>query len=77
MKEIDEVVNFSLLKGLSAETSGGLLICLPAQNAEKFCLEIEEIEKYPAWIIGRVEKSEKDRTFNSADIIENPQIIQV
>jgi len=75
MKEVDSVVNYNLLKGLSAETSGGLLICLPSENALKFCAEIEEIDKFPAWIIATVEKSDKERTFNSADIIENPQII--
>lgn len=32
--KIEKVVrNFKLLEGLSAETSGGLLICLPPENA--------------------------------------------
>jgi len=77
MKEVDEIMNFSLLKGLSAETSGGLLICIPSENAEKFCIEIEEIDKCPAWIIGRVETSEKSPEFNTADIIEKPQILEI
>ena len=29
---------------LAAETSGGLLIALPAANAEAFCAEIEAID---------------------------------
>ena len=34
-------INFKLLEGFSAETSGGLLICLPRAEAEQFCKEIE------------------------------------
>lgn len=77
MMEIDERVQmFSLLKGFSAETSGGLLICMPADQAEAFCKEIEAIDNVPAWIIGRVVKSE-DQTKNTCTILENPTIIRV
>ena len=34
-------VNFKLLEGYSAETSGGLLVCLPKEQAEWFCKEIK------------------------------------
>ena len=34
-------LNFQLLEGFSAETSGGLLICLPKEAAGAFCKEIE------------------------------------
>jgi len=34
-----QVVDFKLLEGYSAETSGGLLVALPAENAEAFAQE--------------------------------------
>lgn len=34
-----QVVNFKLVEGYSAETSGGLLVALPAENAEAFAAE--------------------------------------
>jgi selenide,water dikinase len=77
MKEVNEKVNFKLTEGFSAETSGGLLVCLPANKAEAFCKEIEEIDKHPAWIIGRVVKSDADRTQNTSKIVDNPTIISV
>ena len=43
---------FSLERGFSAETSGGLLLCLPRDNAEAFCKEIEEADGCAAWVIG-------------------------
>jgi len=55
MREVDEKVKiWKLLQGFSAETSGGLLIALPESEAQKFCEEIYELDKRPAWIIGRV-----------------------
>jgi len=78
MKEVDDKVStFSLIEGFSAETSGGLFICLPADKAEAFCQEIEQTDKCPAWIIGNVVKSEEDRIHNSCKIIKNPTIIAV
>lgn len=53
---IDQNFNFNLIKGYSAETSGGLFLCLPSENAEKFIEEIEQIDNSPAWIIGDVEE---------------------
>eukprot|EP01086_Lenisia_limosa_P001679 TRINITY_DN1341_c0_g1_i1.p1 TRINITY_DN1341_c0_g1~~TRINITY_DN1341_c0_g1_i1.p1 ORF type:complete len:311 (-),score=91.00 TRINITY_DN1341_c0_g1_i1:272-1204(-) len=44
----------SLEDGKSAETSGGLLIALPAANAQPFIDDIMAIEGKPAWIIGKV-----------------------
>lgn len=63
---------FQLLQGYSAETSGGLLICLPRDSAAPFCKEIEKLEGRPAWIVGIVEKG--DRT---ARIIERPRVIEI
>ncbi|CAF4945380.1 unnamed protein product, partial [Rotaria magnacalcarata] len=50
---------FSLLQGKSAETSGGLLVVLPHEQAAAFCKDIEAQEGYRAWIIGVVEKGDR------------------
>jgi len=63
---------FGLLEGRSAETSGGLFVCLPKENAAAFVKEIEAIDHEPAWIIGEVVEGD-----NTAVIVDNPQIIDV
>jgi len=78
MIEVDKKVQyFSLLQGFSAETSGGLFICIPADKAEAFCKELEELDHNPAWIIGRVLQSNEDPTKNTCNIVDNPKIILV
>ncbi|KAE8583348.1 hypothetical protein XENTR_v10020486 [Xenopus tropicalis] len=55
--------------------TGGLLICLPREQAARFCAEIKSPkhgEGHQAWIIGIVEKGNR-----SARIIEKPRIIEV
>ena len=52
--------------------SGGLLICLPREQAAAFCKDIEKQEGYQAWIIGIVEKGNR-----SARIIDKPRVIEV
>lgn len=54
MQPVAQESGFPLLEGRSAETSGGLLVCLPADKAQAFCDEIMQIDKEPAWIIGKV-----------------------
>jgi selenide,water dikinase len=63
---------FGLLQGKSAETSGGLLVILPSDQAAAYCKDILAQEGHQAWIIGVVEKG--DRT---AKIIDKPRIIEV
>lgn len=63
---------FQLAQGLACEMSGGLLICLPREQAASFCKDIETIESSQAWIIGIVEKGDR-----SARVIEKPRIIEV
>jgi len=63
---------FQLLQGLSAETSGGMLICLPREQAAAYCKDIEKTEGYQAWIIGIVEKGNR-----TARIIDKPRVIEV
>lgn len=58
--------NFSFL------FSGGLLICLPREQAAAYCKDIEKQEGYQAWIIGIVEKGNR-----TARIIDKPRVIEV
>ncbi|KAK2105347.1 hypothetical protein P7K49_014861 [Saguinus oedipus] len=53
----------------------GLLICLPREQAARFCAEIKSPkygEGHQAWIIGIVEKGNR-----TARIIDKPRIIEV
>ncbi|CAA9996526.1 unnamed protein product [Nesidiocoris tenuis] len=51
---------FGLLSGKGIETSGGLLISLPQEEAPMFCRSIKDIDGFDAWIVGEV--IEGDRT---------------
>jgi len=67
---------FNLKEGYSAETSGGLFLSMPKNEALNFIKELVELDKQPAWIIGRVvEASNKSK--NQARIMDNFNIIQV
>lgn len=64
---------FKLLQGYSAETSGGLLICLPRIVAHEFCDDIEKQEGRKAWVIGDVVNGSRDaKIVDSAKVIEVP-----
>ncbi|XP_077501774.1 inactive selenide, water dikinase-like protein isoform X2 [Amblyomma americanum] len=52
---------------------GGLLMCLPKENAEASCKEIEQQEGYPAWIIEDVVEGERvARLTDSLRVLEVP-----
>ena len=63
---------FQLLQGNSPETSGGLLICLPREQATAYCKDIEKLEGHQAWIIGIVEKGDK-----TARMTDKPCVIEI
>lgn len=48
------VMDFRLIKGYSAETSGGLMICMPEDDAVAYCKELNELDGESSWIIGKV-----------------------
>jgi len=50
----NQVMNFRLLDGFSAETSGGLLIMIPASNADAYRRELKERFGQNSWIVGEV-----------------------
>lgn len=57
--------------------TGGLLVCLPREQAAKFCSEMKSLSSAQgasngAWIIGIVEKGDR-----RARIIDKPRIIEV
>jgi len=68
----DKCPGFKLKEGYSAETSGGLLVCLPAEEAAAYCAAIEAEEGWPAWQIGRVEAGER-----TAEIAAGAEVIDV
>jgi len=68
---------FRFNEGFSAETSGGLLVVLPEQDAGPFCRELEQLENEPAFIIGTVLRSQDEQAENTAFIVENPTLIEV
>jgi selenide,water dikinase len=65
-------LDFKLKEGLSAETSGGLLICLPKENAAAFCEEMQKLDGAPSWIIGDVVAGNR-----TAEILSDAKIIDV
>lgn len=75
MKAVNDVINFQLMEGFSAETSGGLLTVLPAENVKDFCEEIEKIDGCPAWVVGSVLPREKSE--NRAYLADDLKVIEV
>lgn len=67
-----------LKSGRAVETSGGLLICMPAENAEAFCDEYANIHgnKQKAWIVGRVEAAAVAGR-RSASLAEHVELFEV
>lgn len=64
-------IAFGLLQGYSAETSGGLLLCIPKEAAPHFIKDIEQEEGLPAWIVGDVVSGER-----SPRIVETPRVTE-
>ena len=65
---------FRLSNGLSAETSGGLLVMVEDKNvAQDFVDELSERDGWPAWIVGKVRKYESENgiTMKEAAIIDD------
>eukprot|EP00696_Hemimastix_kukwesjijk_P019763 gnl/Hemi2/912_TR325_c0_g1_i1.p1 gnl/Hemi2/912_TR325_c0_g1~~gnl/Hemi2/912_TR325_c0_g1_i1.p1 ORF type:complete len:321 (-),score=61.80 gnl/Hemi2/912_TR325_c0_g1_i1:63-1025(-) len=73
----EEFTGFRLSQGLSAETSGGLLICMPAHMAQPYINQLRQKDNdWPAWVIGRVVPAATpgERT---ARLVDNPTILPV
>lgn len=69
---LDKIVrNFKFKEGYAAETSGGLLISMPADNADAFIRDMKQ-SGCNAWKMGRVEKGER-----KAKLVENIQAVEI
>ena len=80
MVAVDDALggNFRLRAGLSAETSGGLLVALPsAAAAEAFIAELAAADGKPAWVVGRVEPLGGRATESTAEIANDAAIVEV
>lgn len=75
MAQVDKALQdkYNLRFGNSSETSGGLLVILPRDQAQNFCDELSELDQQPAWIIGDVVESQT----RGAEILEGVQIIDI
>mmetsp|Transcript_33409 Transcript_33409/g.38021 ORF Transcript_33409/g.38021 Transcript_33409/m.38021 type:complete len:329 (-) Transcript_33409:317-1303(-) len=69
-----EVFNFQLTVGYSAETSGGLLVCMSPKAASQYIEELKFLDKgSDAWIIGNVVMSPERKSI----ITQDCQILEV
>lgn len=77
MKKLDDKVQlFKLMEGYSAETSGGLLVAMPADTAEQFIADIMELDGKEAWVVGVVTENTSGGE-NKASIAADVQVIEV
>jgi selenide,water dikinase len=67
------VFDFRLLKGYSAETSGGLMICMKEEDAVEYIKELEDLDGEPAWIIGRIIESAERK----ATILDEVKVLEI
>ncbi len=67
---------FKLLKGYSAETSGGLLMIVAADKADALVAELSEKQGQPAWVVGTVAAAVEGQA-NTARLAENVQVLEV
>jgi selenide,water dikinase len=72
MAAVNSRVEYKLIQGSSAETSGGLLISMPKADAERYCKALEELDGWPAWIVGDVVAGSRQ-----AKIIDNVKVVEV
>lgn len=73
---LDKVGGYGLDMGISAETSGGLLVCLPSEDAaRRFCEDIEREDGVPSWIVGKVIARSGDDE-QPATLADEPKIIE-
>jgi len=73
----DAVQIWKLRQGYSAETSGGLMVCLSEEHAQAFVDEIQALDNSEAWIIGRVVPRQEGNDKNSARILDDVTIVEV
>lgn len=60
----NKMLDFKLIEGYSAETSGGLLIMLPRRNANAFIEEIQRLDNWPAFVVGEIREKKEVYDYN-------------
>mmetsp|Transcript_5166 Transcript_5166/g.10694 ORF Transcript_5166/g.10694 Transcript_5166/m.10694 type:complete len:353 (-) Transcript_5166:379-1437(-) len=87
LKVNDNILNFRLRTGYSAETSGGLMIAMTESDAKAYCAELKQLEReaynynsadgdetdHGPWIIGRITANSERK----AIITENAEYLEV
>jgi len=64
----DQVFNFRLTLGYSAETSGGLLLCLPEDQAQDYMQQLKQLDGgASSWIVGRVVQDPNQKAIITPD----------
>eukprot|EP00824_Muranothrix_gubernata_P026691 TRINITY_DN953_c0_g1_i1.p1 TRINITY_DN953_c0_g1~~TRINITY_DN953_c0_g1_i1.p1 ORF type:complete len:305 (-),score=42.37 TRINITY_DN953_c0_g1_i1:259-1173(-) len=71
MKIQDKAIDYKMLEGKTAETSGGLLVMLPSETADQYIIDLEQ-EGILSWKIGKVIKGSR-----TARLQQNPEILEV
>eukprot|EP00128_Syssomonas_multiformis_P000673 Colp12_sorted_trinity150504_noHs@11948 len=71
MSAVNNIVDFGLRRGYSAETSGGLLVVLPAAAAQAYIDDVS-VDGIPAYIVGAVVQGSR-----TARLADDVKIIEV
>jgi selenide,water dikinase len=68
---VNAIVDYGLSRGTSAETSGGLLIALPPDAATLYIQQLEAMEGWPCWKVGRVVSGQRQaRLADACTVVE-------
>ena len=65
----DNVFNFNLLEGYSAETSGGIFCAVPPDALQDMQKELREVYGQDSWIVGDVTKGNRQVQWNKIEVI--------
>jgi len=77
MREVnDNVLNFKLIQGYSAETSGGLFVMLDPTRVDGFVREHKEVYGQDVWVVGEVRRAQ-DPTKPIARIREDFEVVKI
>ena len=69
----NEILNFKLLEGFSAETSGGLMMVIPEQNCKPYQQELREKYGQQSWVIGQVTEGTRKVVFETS----NQEVVEI
>ena len=77
MREVnDNILNFKLTEGYSAETSGGLFVILDPTSVDGFIRDHKEIYGQDVWVVGDVRKAQEPEK-PVAKIREDFEVIKI